>query len=164
MNWQMKPTFSKPELPAIGIVADMNDEDRALLGNYGEFLPVHSRQCLIEEGAPQDCLFFVISGLLHVHMRVDGRDQLLARIEPGETLGEVNLFDPAEASASVTAQEFSQIWRANRDDIEAFVAMYPTGGADLLGGIVKCMSRRIRQINNKLSDQQMLGDFDRLWR
>jgi len=160
----MSPSFNKPELPPIGIVAGMSDEDRALLGNYGEFLPVHPRQALIEEGASQNCLYFVISGVLHVHMNVDGREQLLARIEAGETLGEVNLFDPAEASASVTAQEFSQIWRASRDDIEAYVSMYPKGGCDLLSGIVKCMSRRIRQINNKLSDQQMLGEFERLWR
>jgi CRP-like cAMP-binding protein len=159
----MSDAFNHPEIPRLGIVAGMEDEDRELLGNYGEFLPAHPRQQIIEEGKAQDSLFFVISGVLHVHMQVDGREKLIARIEKGETLGEVNVFDPAVASASVTAQEFSQIWRANRSDIEAFVSAYPKAGCDLLAGILTCMSRRIRHMNERLSDHEAMSEIERMW-
>lgn len=159
----MSESFTRPEIPRTGIVAGMEDEDRALLGDYGEFLPAHPKQRIIEEGKPQDSLFFVISGVLHVHMVVDGREKLISRIEAGETLGEVNVFDPAVASASVTTQEFSQIWRANKTDIEAFVAAYPKAGCDLLSGILTCMSRRIRHMNERLSDHESMSEIERLW-
>jgi CRP/FNR family cyclic AMP-dependent transcriptional regulator len=133
------------------------------LGNYGEFLPVHEGQLLIIEGHPQDSLFFVISGVLHVHTVVDGRTVLISRIEAGETLGEVNIFDPANASASVTAKEFTQVWRADRADIEAFVAAYPEAGAVLLAGIVRMMSRRIRHMNDRLTSQESIADITMLW-
>ena len=83
----MTEKFTRPELPELGIVADMDSADRALLGDYGEFLPAQVGQILIRAGDSQDHLYFVISGLLHVSISVDGRQKLLARIGAGETLG-----------------------------------------------------------------------------
>jgi|APGre2960657404_1045060.scaffolds.fasta_scaffold09737_3 CRP/FNR family cyclic AMP-dependent transcriptional regulator len=155
--------WNRPELPRFGILKGMDDEDRLHLGDFGEFLPAHPKQQIITDGMPQDSLFFVISGVLHVHLTVDGREKLIARIESGQTLGEVNLFDPALASASVTAQEFSQIWRANRADIEAFVEAYPKAGCDLLSGILAGMSRRIRDMNERLADQESQSELMKMW-
>ncbi|MES2980760.1 MAG: cyclic nucleotide-binding domain-containing protein [Verrucomicrobiota bacterium] len=155
--------LTRPELPRFGILKGMEDEDRVHLSDFGEFLPAHSKQQIITNGMPQDSLFFVISGVLHVHMTVDGREKLITRIEAGETFGEVNVFDPAVASASVTSQEFSQIWRANRADIEAFVEAYPKAGCHLLSGILAGMSRRIRHMNERLTDQESQNELLRMW-
>ncbi len=140
----------------------MEAGDRALLSGYGEFLPVQSGQKIIECGEEQESLYFVISGLLHVTIQVDGRAKLVARVEKGETLGEVNVFDPATASATVVAQEFTQIWKANRQDIDDFVKAYPEAGASLLEGILTVMCRRIRHMNSKIADiegSEILGRF-----
>ena len=159
----MSSPLNRPEIPSFGIVDNLADYDRALLGNYGEFLPVHPGQLIIVEGQTQDSLFLVISGVLHVHTEVDGRVVLITRIEAGETLGEVNIFDPATASASVTAKEFSQVWRADRSDIEAFVAAYPEAGAVLLGGIIKVMSQRIRHMNDRLANEKSISGISLMW-
>jgi len=159
----MSDKLTKPELPAVGIVADMDPGDRALLGNYGEFLPAQPGQMLIKAGDDQEYLFLVISGLLHVTILVEGRAKLVARIESGETLGEVNVFDPGKASATVTAQEFSQIWKANRADIDDFVKAYPQAGASLLEGIVTVMCRRIRNMNEKLADTESIDILGKFW-
>jgi CRP/FNR family transcriptional regulator, cyclic AMP receptor protein len=155
--------LNKPEIPAIGIVAGLEDDDRALLSNYGEFLPVHAEQQIVTEGQPQHALYFVISGVLHVHTEVEGRTVLIARIEAGATIGEVNAFDPGTASASVTAKEFSQVWKAGKEDIDQFVAAYPEAGARLLGGIIRCMSQRIRHMNERLADHESLAEVERWW-
>ena len=62
----MNDEFNRPELPSIGILSLMQDEDRALLSNYGEFIPGHPGTTVIAQGEPQDSLYFLISGLLHV--------------------------------------------------------------------------------------------------
>ena len=159
----MSGNLERPEIPSLGIVANLSDEDRGLLGNYGEFLPVHVGQTIIFEGKPQNSLFFVISGVLHVHTEVEGRTVLITRIEAGETSGEINLFDPAKASASVTAKEFTQVWRADRADIEAFVAAYPVPGAILLTGVIQVMSRRIRHMNERLANREAIADVSLFW-
>ncbi len=155
--------LTRPELPRFGILKGMEDEDRVHLSDFGEFLPAHPKQQIITNGMAQDSLYLVVSGLLHVHLTIDGREKLITRIEAGETLGEVNLFDPAVASASVTAQEFSQIWKANRADIEAFVETYPKAGCDLLSGILAGMSRRIRNMNERLTDHESQNELLRMW-
>lgn len=147
--------FNKPELPALGIVADLDDDDRRLLSDYGEFLPVQADTNLITEGAPQSSLYFVISGILHVNTLKDGKRTLIGRVEAGETIGEVSVFDPGPASANVTAKQFSQVWKASRDDLNAFLEAYPEAAGRLLIGIVAEMSRRIRNMNAKLATAEL---------
>lgn len=148
----MSDTLKGSELPPLGIVSEMEDQDRVLLGNYGEFLSAQPGQILINAGDDQKHLYLVISGLLHVTIMVEGRPKFLARVKAGETLGEVNVFDPAKASATVIAKEFAQMWRATREDIDLFVKAYPEAGSILLSGIITVMCRRIRNMNEKLAD------------
>jgi CRP-like cAMP-binding protein len=159
----MSSDFSRPELPAKGIVSGLADEDRALLSNYGEFLPLQPGQSVIIEGNEQDALFYVISGVLHVHTDTANRRVLIGRIEAGESFGEVNLFDPGVASASVTAQEFTQIWKATRTEIDAFISAYPEAGARLMSGIITVMSRRLRAMNSRIVAKEMEADFHEFW-
>ena len=148
-------SFDRPELPALGIIAGMDPDDRRLLSDYGEFLPIQKDADLITEGQEQDALYFVISGVLHVHSIKNNKRTLLARIKAGETIGEINLFDPGTASANVTAQEFSQVWRATREDINSFLEAYPEAAGRLLIGMVAEMSRRIRRTNEKLASAEL---------
>ncbi|MEP4079784.1 Crp/Fnr family transcriptional regulator [Haloferula sp.] len=159
----MSETFDRPEIPASGIMSDLDADDRRLLGDYGEFLPVHPDQTLIEEGKEQDSLYFVISGVLHVHTDTKEKRTLVARVSAGETLGEVNLFDPATASASVTAKDFSQVWKANRADLEQFKNSYPAAAAELLAGILREMSQRLRRMNDKLTTNEAEAAFHSFW-
>ena len=159
----MSDKLTRPELPAVGIVAQLETEDRALLSGYGEFLPAQPGQKIIEAGEEQDCLYFVLSGLLHVTIQVEGRAKLIARVEQGETLGEVNVYDPQRASATVTAQEFTQIWKANRKDISEYVDAYPVAGAKLLEGVVAIMCRRIRKMNEMIADSEAADILGKFW-
>ena len=141
----------------------MEYEDRALLSGYGEFLPAHVGQTIIEAGDEQEAIYLVISGLLHVTILADGRQKLVARVDAGETLGEVNVFDPVKASATVVAQEFTQIWKVNRDDIRDFVKAYPEAGTKLLSGIITVMCRRIRHMNTTLGDSDRMEILGKFW-
>ena len=159
----MSDAFDRPEMPSIGIMSGLDEEDCRLLGDYGEFMPVHPDQVLITEGGEQDSLYFVISGVLHVHTDTTEKRTLVARIGPGETIGEVNLFDPTVASASVTAREFSQVWKANRRDLEAFMNAYPAAAARLMAGLLGEMSLRIRRMNDKLASREAEEAFQSFW-
>ncbi len=159
----MSTDFDRPEIPAQGIVATLEDDDRRLLSNYGEFLPVQAGHTLIEEGKPQDSLYVVISGLLHVTTGGDDKTRLIARIQAGESVGEINIFDPGMASASVVARTFAQVWRANRSEIEAFVTAYPQAGNRLLSGLLACMSKRVRHMNEKLVSAELESALRSFW-
>ena len=147
----------------MGLVAGLEEEDRMLLSGYGEFLPVHENQLLIEEGQQQHSLYFVISGVLHVHTDHGDKRTLIARVQAGESIGEINIFDPGTASASVTAQSFSQVWKASRDDFEAFIEAYPEAGNKLLTAFIAELSRRIRHMNQKLFSMETEVSYQNFW-
>ena len=147
----MSSDLNQPELPAIGFVADISDEDRLILSGYGEFLPVQDEQVLIEEGQDQNCLYFIISGRLHVTTEDEGRRTLLGRLGPGDLVGEVNVFDPQKASATVMGIEFSQVWRMDRAMLDAFTKESPAAASQLLLHISTQLSRRLRETNEKVT-------------
>ena len=142
-----------PELPALGIVADLSASDRALFCSYGHFSFYQPGETIIQEGAPQDALFFLISGELHARRLQQGRENLLGKIRQGESFGEVNIFDPGAASASVVAMTPSQVWRIGRTELADFCQAYPEAAVILTTQIAAVLSRRLRFLTATLQEK-----------
>lgn len=146
----MSESLTKPTLPTFSWIGQLKEDDRDLLSSYGEFFPGHPGNVIIEEGAMQTELFVVISGELEVRAKQDdGTEQLLARVGPGETLGEICLFDPGPATATVRASEFSQLWRIADADLMQFMEDNPGAGNLLLRTLASILSQRLRQTTPK---------------
>jgi CRP/FNR family cyclic AMP-dependent transcriptional regulator len=142
--------LTRPTLPTFSWIGHLKEDDRELLSSYGEFFPGHPGNVVIEEGKMQTEVFVVITGKLEVHAKQeDGTDILLAQVGPGETLGEISLFDPGPAAATVTAVEFSQLWRIADDDLMEFMKENPGAGNVLLRTLASILAQRLRQMNPK---------------
>jgi hypothetical protein len=140
--------LSKPALPAFSWIGHLKEDDRDLLSSYGEFFPGHPGTTIIEEGAQQTEVLVVISGKLQVHaMQTDGVPRLLAEVGPGETLGEISLFTPGPATATVIATEFSQLWRIADADLLQFMTDNPGAGNVLLRTLATILAQRLRQVD-----------------
>ena len=63
----------------------------------------------------------------------------------------------------MTAQSFSQVWKATREDIEAFMEAYPEAGNRLLTALVSELSRRIRHVNEKLVTVEAEAAYQNFW-
>ena len=144
----MSDTLTRPTLPTFSWIGHLKQDDRELLSSYGEFFPGHPGNVIIEEGAMQTEVFVVISGKLEVRAKQeDGSEIVLAQIGPGETLGEISLFNPGPAAATVTAVEFSQLWRIADADLIQFMEENPGAGNVLLRTLASILAQRLRQMN-----------------
>lgn len=150
-------SITTPQLPAVGLVADLTKEDRDTLSSYGSFHLANPGDTLIEEGLPHGKLFFIISGLLHARHVDNGKEILLGTIRQGEWVGEVDLFDPASAVCSVVAIEPSQYWMITRQDLEDYINTYQEAGIRILIGVAGTLGRRLRTVTKKLSEQTALS-------
>lgn len=139
-----------PTLPAFGFVSALTEPDRVLLSQHGEFTSVPGGEHVIYEGEEQDSLYYVISGMLQVYIERDGAAVQVGRVGAGESLGEINLFDPGLASANVVAQEESYVWRCDRSHLESFLSLYHEAGCRLMIGMMTNMSQRLRQMNETI--------------
>lgn len=140
-----------PDLPALGIVEFLTDDERDVLSGYGDFVPIQDQQLLIEKGQAQDALYLLCSGKLEIFTHLADRRINLGLVEPGQCVGEVNMFDPSEASASVAGEGFCQAWCINRSQLEGFMNDNPVAAAKFLIGIASQLSKRVRQANATLT-------------
>ena len=148
-------------LPGMGFAADFDAEERIQLGNFGEFISLSDGDILIEEGQNQDGLYMVVSGTFHVQTLLTGRSVLLGSMRVGDSIGEVNMFDPGKASASVVSKSFSEVWRIDRVRLEQYLEAHPRTAARLLVNVATQLSKRLRKTNEKvaMAREAMLDSF-----
>ncbi len=132
-------------LATISLFSTMKDDDRELLGSYGHFMPVAEGQVLIEEGAEQPYLYCVTSGELDVRRNSEAGVYVIASLFPGDSIGEMAIFDLAPASATVVARQFSQVWQISYEELMQFIADNPGAAVKILLTILGLMARRLRQ-------------------
>lgn len=153
----MSEELVSPHLPAVGLVAQLEKEDRDTLSSYGQFHIAKPGEVLVPQGQPHGRLFFIISGLLHAVRRDEDREVLLGTIRQGEWVGEVDLFDPMSAVCSVVVIEPAQYWVCTRADIEQFINNYPQAGTQLVIGVAATLSKRLRVVTKKLMDEAQMA-------
>lgn len=160
----MSTSSPLPELPAIGFLADVDESHRAFLASFGSFVRPHAGEVLIEEGKAQENLYLILSGLLHVVAGAGGRDLLVASLGAGDSLGEVNIFDPATASASVIARSECLIWRISAAELEGFFEADPVAGVSFMTGLLRLAGHRIRAMNAKLAESEEKSALHSFWK
>ena len=154
---------SQSELPAVGFLADVTSEQRAFLACFGRFLRPQLGDVLIKQGDPQESLYMILAGTLHIISDVDGRQMLLAALGQGDSIGEVNLFDPGTASASAVFRSNGLVWALSRDELKVFLEADPAAGIAVLQGLLHQASSRIRHMNEKLADAEQRASFHHFW-
>jgi CRP-like cAMP-binding protein len=153
----MREQLDGPNLPAVGLVAELSEEDRGILSSYGEFRFADGGDLLIMQGESQGELFFVISGVLHAVRRDADREVLLGAIRKGEWVGEVDLFDPVSAMCSVIVIEGAQYWTISRSNLEEFINNYPHAAVQLVISLAALLSRRLRSVTKRLMEEAELA-------
>jgi CRP/FNR family cyclic AMP-dependent transcriptional regulator len=111
--------------------------------NVVKLVELKPREALIEQGASDSTLYFILSGSLSVV--VNGRE--IASRVPGQHVGEMALIDPtARRSASVFASEPSVVAAVIESDFSAIANKYP----QLWRRIAVELSERLKQRNRFL--------------
>jgi CRP-like cAMP-binding protein len=110
-------------------------------------------EVLFNEGDEASELYVVCSGRVGIGKRSpDGRESLVALMEPGDVFGEMPLFDENPRSASARALERCELVRLPYDVVKAELDAAP--GA--LWGVVALFARRLRSADDAIADAMLL--------
>ncbi|MGI8603133.1 MAG: Crp/Fnr family transcriptional regulator [Verrucomicrobiales bacterium] len=137
-------------LPPMGILAELSAEERADLGARGELFRYQKGDVVLEQGEPQGFLRYVVEGELGISTSSETAVAPLGYAHPGDCVGEMSLLDRVESVARVVATAPSTIWCLARDAFDAFCQQRPVAAVQLLKGIVRLMSRRLRTDDARL--------------
>lgn len=117
-----------------------DDEVASLRANTSE-VRVKRGEVLYREGDTGDQLFMVVRGKVKMGRTAeDGRESLLAVLGPGDTFGEVGLFDPGPRVATVTAVTEAGLLCFDHDHLRTWLIGRPKVAEALLQQV----ARRLR--------------------
>ena len=148
----MPDPLAHATLPASGITANFSEEARSALAGYGEFVSVEPPNNLVDEGAELGRMFILVSGELSVRRQGQASEVELAKLQPGDTFGEISVFDPGPTSASIFPTQSSIVWAISWPQLEFLMNNNHQLGGMLLIGLATILSRRMREMNKKYVD------------
>lgn len=134
------------------LLANFSAQELQQLATFGDSRTYQADDIVIRQGEDNDHLYLVLKGRLEVFQGVEGPDLCVAVLESGDSLGEVSVFDPGPASALVKAVVESEVWLITRDSLDNLFAANPKVAYRLVSRIATCLSKRLREMNDKLVD------------
>jgi CRP/FNR family cyclic AMP-dependent transcriptional regulator len=100
----------------LDILNTLIHEDHHWLARVGRRERLEKGAVLIREGEPNDTLFFILSGVVAIHVAGAGE---VARAANAEIVGEISLLEGALPIATVTAVEPTNVLRIGRRRLQA---------------------------------------------
>lgn len=116
-------------------------------------MKIPSGTVLFENGDPGNGCYAVLEGSLKVSiLSVEGDEQLLAVMGPGDLVGELALLDGRPRSATVTALKAAQLAFIDKAAFERFADQNPAVYRHMLS----IVGKRLRQANDVLAARSFL--------
>lgn len=136
-----------------------SDVDEGILHDLArelEYVNSPSGEVIMREGELGKCLYILMSGRLRVVKQYGEQDEkLLNEIEPGNTVGELELFISDKNSATVVTDEASKLLVISKDDYYKITEKYPSVAKRLNKTVVAYLRRN--QLRSALNSSLRFG-------
>ena len=137
-------------LRSISFLRSLSAEDLSAFAALLRLRECKSGERILEEGVAPDSFSIICDGVVHVRRRANSREMLMGRIGSGGFFGEVNLFDPGVATASIVAMKKVQLAVIGYEEFRQFMESRPAAGYQIASGLMRELSQRLRSTNARL--------------
>ena len=138
-------------LKAVSYFAKLDDAALASVERAAVRRDYNAEQVILIEGEPCAGLYIVESGWLKaVRIGLDGREQVLQTLKPGETFNAISVFTDAPNQATVAALEPSVVWMVRREVLLKLMEEHPSLARQViqeLAGKVQYLIRLVEDLS-----------------
>jgi CRP-like cAMP-binding protein len=133
--------------PVFGV---LSDKERGVFRDKFVLKELKPGDVVVNEGDPGDSLFLIKSGEVSVRTEhaVSGEPVELARLKGGDFFGEVSLIKNKPRTATVVAEEDTEVLELLRDDFQDIAGSHPEIGSTL----EETIERRVEQTIKKMME------------
>ena len=140
-------------LRATLLFADLEEEHLRRIADHTSERSLRRGDVLFTEGDEPDQLYIVTSGRIAIaNKSIDGRESVVALMEPGDLFGEMPLFDGLGRSAEARALEPSTVAAIPYEPVRDLYEQEPAQ----LWSVVKLLAGRLRSMDETLADSVFL--------
>lgn len=105
---------------------------------------------LFRQGEPGAAAFLIESGTVDVIFELEGKKEVIARLGPGDVLGELSLIDPAPRSATAICATDVSLYELPGDEFEKLRAQFHPAAFKLIRHLSKVVCVRLRAVNQRI--------------
>ena len=148
-------------LKAVSYFAKLDDAILAPVERAAIRRVYNAEQVILLEGEPCSGLYIVESGWLKVSkIGVDGREQILQTLGPGDVFNALSVFTDAPNQATVTALEASASWMVQREALLKLMEEQPS----LARHVIQELASRVQYLIHLVEDLSLRSVEARLAR
>jgi CRP-like cAMP-binding protein len=146
----MNPTTPYDALRASRLAAELSDAQCRLLAARITLRELADGETLIAEGGAESRLYEIVQGAIAA-LRAPGTPEveLLFKLGPGDTVGELSFLDDNVHYASFVARGPSRVFALERGALEGLIDSEP----HVVYRVMRAIVRRVHQIQIRLSAQ-----------
>ena len=123
-------------LADVELFEHVNEEDRARLAEFIDFIQLAAGETLFKTGEPGESLYVVKSGEIELYIKdTAGQKILLAIASAGEVFGELALLDRGPRTATALALADTELLELDRDDLLLLFQKSPAAALRLLAAM-----------------------------
>ncbi len=138
-------------LRAVSILRDLTDTEIDAFSGLLTNREAKNGERILEEGTIVNHLYFVCEGVVHVRRKAQTREVLLGRLGVGAFFGEINLFDPGTATASIYAMKSpTRLAVTSYETLREFMGSNPVVGYKIVSAMMTGVCQRLRQTSARL--------------
>ncbi|MBE0612736.1 MAG: Crp/Fnr family transcriptional regulator [Burkholderiales bacterium] len=155
------PPVSTALLRNVPLLSLLSDAELALLARVVTRKSYARGNQILGAGDPTDSLYILISGRIKVLMSdLDGKEVILAILEPNEFVGEMGLIDNSPRSANVVALEACEVVCISKSDFKRCLAENFEMAMTVMRGLVK----RLRDADKQIGSLALMDVYGRVAR
>jgi len=136
------------EIVRIPFFNDLSDEDLKLLTEMLELYYYEEDKYIFKEGEVQDSMFFIMNGSVKVLKKAeDESNELLARFDAPQVIGEMALISPGTRSASIMSITPVTVARFGCTSFEKIIKKRPDLAINILRKAGDTVCTRLKKAN-----------------
>jgi SulP family sulfate permease len=118
---------------------------------------VSKGHAVLKEGDKSRDVYLLVKGSVSVRIRLSDNDRLkrLVSYSPGVMFGEMALLDGNPRSASVVADENTEVMKLSYDDFESLLREHPQVAAKLTQNIALVLAKRLRKLSDEIKMMEL---------
>ncbi len=141
--------FAKIKPRGLKLLAEIASEENRRTGDL-----------IFAEGETGGALYLILEGKVRISRTIAGMgEEALAVLGPGAAFGELSVFDDSPRSADAKVHSRARLLVIQKDALEDLMFLNKDLSYELLWNVVKILSARVRETNDKMTFLSATGRF-----
>lgn len=162
MSVKRNAPVNEPVLKTSLIFTDLSDLELNAVTAFLEPRHIKSGESIFKEGTAGEEMFVFVTGKIDAWVnQVDGSQRRMFELKPGDFFGEMSIIANESRSATLIAQEDSELFALHGLDFYRIIYEHPVIGAKMLNTIRKVQNTWLDQTSKYLGDIMRWGETAR---